>query len=76
MLSAFTAVLHVPNLHKPEHLLAVVEESEAFTKKEIAAISKQLTGRRYTCLKLIIFIWQCVSKFFLFALCLHMAYNV
>lgn len=46
MLSAFTAVLHVPNLNKPEHMLAVVEESEAFTKKEVKSIAKHLSGRR------------------------------
>ncbi|CAL8089603.1 unnamed protein product [Orchesella dallaii] len=46
MLSAFTAVLHVPNLSKPEHLLSVLEESDVFTKQEVAAIARNIEGRR------------------------------
>jgi len=46
MLSAFTAVLHVPNLSEPKHLLAVVEESDCFTKQEVASIARQIDGRR------------------------------
>uniref|UniRef100_A0A1B6MSH2 Vesicle-fusing ATPase n=1 Tax=Graphocephala atropunctata TaxID=36148 RepID=A0A1B6MSH2_9HEMI len=44
MLSAFTAVLHVPNLNRPEHLLAVCEESELFTKEHTSKLMKQLSG--------------------------------
>lgn len=47
MLSAFTAVLHVPNLSKPEHLINVLEESDVFTKKEINSIQKQIHGHKY-----------------------------
>lgn len=47
MLSAFTAVLHVPNLSKPEHLLGVLEETEAFNKNELKQIAKQVHGKRY-----------------------------
>lgn len=46
MLSAFTAILHVPNLSKPEHLLAVLEESEIFTKQELAQLVRNIQGRR------------------------------
>ncbi|XP_066992655.2 vesicle-fusing ATPase 1 [Anabrus simplex] len=46
MLSAFTAVLHVHNLSKPEHLLAVLEESDVFNKKEISTISRKIQGYR------------------------------
>jgi len=46
MISAFTAVLHVPNLSKPEHLIAVLEESDVFTKQEVAQISRNIQGRR------------------------------
>jgi len=46
MISAFTAVLHVPNLSKPEHLLAVLEESDVFNKQEIASIARNIEGRR------------------------------
>lgn len=47
MLHAFTAVLHVPNLSKPEHLLSVLEESDVFSKQEVAAIARNIGGRRY-----------------------------
>lgn len=47
MLHAFTAVLHVPNLNKPEHLLSVLEESDVFTKQEVATIARNIEGRRY-----------------------------
>lgn len=42
MLSAFTAVLHVPNLSTPEHLLNVIEESDVFTKKHVQEIARHL----------------------------------
>jgi vesicle-fusing ATPase len=48
MLSAFTAVLHVPNLSEPKHLLNVLEESDAFTKQEVATIARSIEGRRYS----------------------------
>ena len=47
MISAFTAVLHVPNLSKPEHILSVLEESDVFTKQEVASIARNMEGRRY-----------------------------
>lgn len=47
MLSAFTAVLHVPNLSQPEHLLSVVEELETFSKVEVETIAREAIGRRY-----------------------------
>lgn len=46
MLSAFTAILHVHNLSKPEHLLAVVEESDVFSKKDISNLSRKIQGQR------------------------------
>ncbi|XP_022199434.2 vesicle-fusing ATPase 1 [Nilaparvata lugens] len=46
MLSAFTAVLHVPNLSKPEHLLTVLEESDVFSKKELSIIFKKISGHK------------------------------
>lgn len=47
MLHAFTSVLHVPNLSKAEHLLSVLEESDVFTKQEVATIARNIEGRRY-----------------------------
>jgi vesicle-fusing ATPase len=47
MLSAFTAILHVPNLSLPEHLLAVLEESDVFSKKDLSSISRKIHGHRY-----------------------------
>ncbi|PNF26292.1 Vesicle-fusing ATPase 1 [Cryptotermes secundus] len=46
MLSAFTAVLHVPNISEPEHLLAVLEESDVFSKKDLSSISRKIHGHR------------------------------
>lgn len=46
MLSAFTSVLHVPNLSSPEHVLAVLEQSDIFSKGEIQAIGKKMSGKR------------------------------
>ncbi|XP_021938226.1 vesicle-fusing ATPase 1-like [Zootermopsis nevadensis] len=46
MLSAFTAVLHVPNLSQPDHLMAVLEESDVFTKKDLSALSRKILGHR------------------------------
>ncbi|XP_018331362.1 vesicle-fusing ATPase 1 [Agrilus planipennis] len=46
MLPAFTAVLHVPNLSRPEHLLAVLEEADVFSKQEMAQIAKMIQGKK------------------------------
>ncbi|KAF2882969.1 hypothetical protein ILUMI_23197 [Ignelater luminosus] len=46
MLSAFTAILHIPNLSKPDHLLAVLEESEVFSKQELHQLARQVQGKR------------------------------
>jgi hypothetical protein len=45
LLSAFTAVLHVPNLNKAEQLLAVVEESEIFSKEQMSQLMRQISGK-------------------------------
>lgn len=47
MLSAFTAVLHVPNLSKAEHLLNVLEASDVFTNQELKQFTHQIHGKRY-----------------------------
>ena len=47
MLSAFTAVLHVPYLSTSEQLVAVLEEQDAFSKSEILTIRKRTENRRY-----------------------------
>lgn len=46
MLSAFTTVLHVPNLSKAEHLLNVLEASEVFSNAELKQITHQVHGKR------------------------------
>ncbi|PSN54659.1 Vesicle-fusing ATPase 1 [Blattella germanica] len=47
MLSAFTAVLHVPNLSQPEHLMNVLEESaDVFSKKVSKSIYSKIQGHR------------------------------
>ncbi|KAJ9598883.1 hypothetical protein L9F63_026582, partial [Diploptera punctata] len=46
MLSAFTAVLHVPNISQPDHLMAVLEESDVFTKKDLSSMARKIQGHR------------------------------
>nr|WIM01502.1 vesicle-fusing ATPase 1-like [Limnephilus lunatus] len=46
LLSAFTAVLHVPNLSHGDHLLSVLEESDVFSKKDLKAIQRQIQGHK------------------------------
>ena len=54
LLSAFTKVIHVPNLTKPEHLLAVVQHmaknsppgSQNFTPQEIQLMANRIQGKR------------------------------
>lgn len=46
MLSAFTSVLHVPNLSKPEHVIAVLEECDLFNKQELASLAKKMNGHK------------------------------
>lgn len=47
MISAFTSVLHVPNLSKPEQVLAVLEEHDLFDKKDLATLAKRMSGYKY-----------------------------
>lgn len=47
MLSAFTSVLHVPNLSKPEQVLAVLEEHDIFDKKDLSTLAKRMSGHKY-----------------------------
>lgn len=44
MLSAFTSILHVPNIAETDHLLNVLENSEVFTKPELKSIQKKIQG--------------------------------
>ncbi|XP_030371496.1 vesicle-fusing ATPase 2 [Scaptodrosophila lebanonensis] len=46
MLSAFTSVLHVPNLSSPEHVLGVLEHAELFTRDELMSIARNMAGKR------------------------------
>ncbi|XP_030567970.1 vesicle-fusing ATPase 1 [Drosophila novamexicana] len=46
MLSAFTSVLHVPNLSSPEHVIAVLEDTDIFTKSELQTVAKKMAGKR------------------------------
>jgi vesicle-fusing ATPase len=51
MLSAFTAILHVPNLSQRDHLMAVLEESDVFSRKDLSSMSHKVQGHRYVILK-------------------------
>lgn len=47
MVSAFTSVLHVPNMSQPDHVVSVLEQSEVFTKSELASIADKLKRNKY-----------------------------
>lgn len=47
MLSEFFAVIHVPNLSQPEHVINVLEESDLFNKAELQSIGRQMQGKKY-----------------------------
>lgn len=65
MLSAFTSVLHVPNLSSPEHVLAVLEQSDIFSKGEIQAIGKKMSGKRCVNLSLSLLIFSASLSLYL-----------
>lgn len=44
MLSAFTSILHVPNLSTSEHLMKVLDDSNVFTDAELKSIKKKIHG--------------------------------
>jgi vesicle-fusing ATPase len=44
MLSAFTSILHVPNLSTADHISSVLEDSDVFNKQEIQSINKKMKG--------------------------------
>lgn len=44
MLSAFTSILHVPNISTIEQFMSVVEDSMVFSKDEMKAIQKRAKG--------------------------------
>lgn len=46
MLSAFTSILHVPNLSHPDHVSAVLEDVDLFNKGELQSIGKKMGGKR------------------------------
>ena len=46
MVSAFTDVLHVANLSTGSHLMSILQQSDAFTKEDLAKLAKQLAGRK------------------------------
>ncbi|KAG6463480.1 hypothetical protein O3G_MSEX013898 [Manduca sexta] len=50
VLSAFTGILHVPNLSQPEHVMAVLEESDAFSKRDLLKIQHDLRGANLSCI--------------------------
>lgn len=46
MLSAFTSVLHVSNLSSPEHVLAVLDDSDLFSPDELQNVARKMAGKR------------------------------
>jgi len=46
MISAFTDVLHVPNLSRPENLLRVIKDSGVIGQQGMADLSQKLAGRQ------------------------------
>ena len=46
LLSAFSTILHVPNLSSADHLLAVLEDADLFSKEELSSLHARLKGKR------------------------------
>ncbi|XP_011501356.1 PREDICTED: vesicle-fusing ATPase 1-like [Ceratosolen solmsi marchali] len=46
LITAFSTVLHVPNLSTSDHLLSVLEEVDLFTKEEMSSLYSKLYGKR------------------------------
>jgi vesicle-fusing ATPase len=46
ILSKFTAILRVPNISTCEQVIAVLEETDSFSKSQIAAIGAEVANRR------------------------------
>lgn len=46
MLSAFTSVLHVSNLSSPEHVVAVLDDSDLFSPDELQNVARKMAGKR------------------------------
>lgn len=46
LITAFSTLLHVPNLSTADHLLAVLEDVELFSKEEMAMLHGKLQGKR------------------------------
>lgn len=44
MLSAFTSILHVPNLSTPEHIVKVLQDTDVFKPDDIKSIHKKIQG--------------------------------
>ncbi|QQP35344.1 N-ethylmaleimide-sensitive factor, partial [Caligus rogercresseyi] len=48
MLHAFSDVLHISNLHEPEHIKSMLLSSDVFSKEEVATIVSKLKNCRIT----------------------------
>ena len=46
MVSAFTDVLHVANLSSGSHLMSILQQSDAFSKDDLAKLAAKLSGRK------------------------------
>ena len=46
MISAFTDVLHVANLSTGSHLMSILQQSDAFSKDDLAKLASKLSGRK------------------------------
>jgi len=46
MISAFTDVLHVPNLTTDAQMMNVLKQSDAFSKDDLSKLASKLKGRK------------------------------
>lgn len=44
MLPAFTSILHVPNLSKPEDVIEVLKKFDLFSTEELTTLAKGMSG--------------------------------
>lgn len=51
MMASFTYTLHVPMVTKVEHMMAVLYDTDVFTKRELIELARDLRETKYAHLK-------------------------
>ena len=68
MAQIFGTITHASNISTSDHLMAVLENVDAFNSNELEVIKKKTAGRRYR--------WQNSFESFLFFYCAEKLYQI